>query len=515
MVHPRKETYSIIRHLRWLLVMLFSLSSIACSGIREASNSTQETLSIVIANVAVIDINTGTKVARDILIQRDRIVDIQAPGRLNKQYRQHSENLTVIDATGRYAIPGLWDMHVHMTYLPEIQDDWMSPLFIANGVTSVRDMGGELDKILALQQQANQPDSLAPHVWIAGPLIDGSPPIANGLGDLANYPAMSLPVDTPQEAIQLVDQLAASGVNLIKPYEMLRPEVFSAMAKRAHHHGLLVDGHVPQRMTISEAIEAGMDGVAHMKGVDYGCSRDPQALKMERVSMLNQADREESGAHLQAKVSSTVTPKAMAQQDLSRCDALIKLFVEKGTWHTPGISTEAFLAKSNRQLSRWHERLQYLPTAAKERKQRDYDRFSSADYKYAKSLKIMTGKHAWKQQLIKKMHRAGVKLLAGTDTPALMLPGFGLHNELEVLVQAGLSPLAALQTATINPAQFFNVQSEQGSIDVGKVADLVLLNADPLADINNTHNIHAVIVRGRVFDRTALDLLLAQESSPN
>ena len=511
-IHATPKYY---RGLKWLMVMLISLSSIACNSPNQSNYDAQKSPAIVIANATVIDIHTGTKATRDILIQEDRIVDIQPQGTLDSQYRQSSKTVTVIDATGQYAIPGLWDMHVHMNYILELEDNWMAPLFIAQGVTSVRDMGGELDRILALQQQLNRPRVVAPQLWIAGPVVDGSPSVFSGRGFAKGYPVMpKTPVDTPQAAIKFVDKLAASGVHFIKPYEMLRPEVFSAMAKRAHHHGLLVDGHVPQRMTISEAIAAGMDGVVHMKGVDYGCSRDPQALRAERLSILNQADETETGEHLWTRVINEAVPKAMAKQDSDRCDALIQLFVKKGTWHTPGLSSEAFLSKPAKEIFEY-EALQYMPSVAQERKRAQYGRLKGGGGEHAHMAQAMISKYRWKQQLIKKMHQAGVKLLAGTDAPALLLPGFGLHDELGALVQAGLSPLAALQTATINPAQFFNVQSEQGSIEVGKLADLVLLNTDPLADINNTRNINTVIARGRVFNRPALDALLNQQPQSN
>ena len=485
----------------WLIVFIMLLSPLVWSA--------KKNTVVIIENATIIDMYSGAKHQRDIIIEDDRITDIQPQGTFGRVNSQQFANAKVINATGQYAIPGLWDMHVHMTYIAGLQNK-ISALNVANGVTSVRDMGGELQHVLAFQRRASLPGSVAPQLWISGPWVDGSPPVADGLGEVAQYPAMSIPVNTPEAAVRLVDQLAANGVHFIKPYEMVRPEVFSAMVKRAHHHGLPVDGHVPQRMTISEAIAAGMDGIVHMKGVDYGCSRNPQALRAERVAMLDQADEKESGAKLWIRVINTSVPKAMAQQDSNRCDTLIQLFVEHGTWHTPGLSTEAFLSKSSEDLSRWYDRLQYLPVPVRTQKQAHYDSLKGGHKENSKTAQIMVDKYAWKQQIIKKMHKAGVKLLAGTDAPALILPGFGLHDELEELVQAGLSPLAALQTATINPAHFFNVETEQGAIEVGKVADIVLLKDDPLAEISNTRKIDKVILRGRVFDRTTLDSLLLQ-----
>lgn len=491
---------------RLLVVMLVSLSLLSCSQFEQEPY-------VVISNGTVIDVQTGDKTLSDILIVGERIQRIVPNGTLEEALRRSSKTLRVIDATGHYIIPGLWDMHVHMNYILEASDNWMSPFFIAYGVTNVRDMGGELDNLLALQELLKQPDVVAPRLWMAGPLIDGSPQVFDGKALMSAFPTMTkMPVNTPEEAIALVDRLVDSGIHFIKPYEMLRPEVFAAMAKQAHYHGLLVDGHVPQRMTVLEALNAGMDGIAHMKGIDYGCSNDPEALRDERVSLLENMDKKESGLDLWTRVRAISVPKAMEHQNLDRCNALIQLFVERGTWHTPGLSTEEFLSTLLEKVSDVNYLLQYMPPAVQAEKKTQFEILTDPASEHANTVKIMVDKYDWKKRLIKKMHNSGVKLLAGTDTPALLLPGSSLHDELEVLVQAGLSPLAALQTATINPARFFNVDKKQGAIGTGMIADLILLKEDPLIDIKNTRAIHAVIVRGRVQTRTELDKLLGHHT---
>ena len=505
MINQRKKNHTPdFRCLKWLMVILVSVLSIACSGTQKTSHDTQEAVSIVIASATIIDTRTGEKAVRDILVQGDQIVDIQTAGALKN--RSDLINAQVIDATGKYAIPGLWDMHVHMGYLVALPSDWMSPLFIAHGVTSVREMGSGYDDILALRAQFREPGVIAPRLWTAG-LVDGSPQIFGGGDDefMKQFPRVpDEPVDTPEEAVALVDKFVSDGINFIKIYEMLRPEVFLALVERAHHHGLRVDGHVPQRMTTREAIAAGMDGIVHLKGTDYGCARNPEALREERVSILDAADEDELGVYLWERVIGISGPKAMAQQDPERCAELVQLFAREGIWQTPGISTEAFLSGSREELFHY-EALGYVPDIAKSAKLFQYGRLKGGEF--SETSDHMVSKRAWKQNLIAKMHQAGVNFLAGTDSPGLLLPGFSLHTELGALVEAGLPPLTALQTATINPARFFNVEAEQGTIDVGKVADIVLLDADPLVDINNTRSINTVIARGRVFDRSALDTL--------
>ena len=278
------------------------------------------------------------------------------------------------------------------------------------------------------------------------------------------------------------------------------------MATRAHEQGLMVDGHIPMRMTILEALDAGLDGVQHLKGVDYGCAEDPLDLKEERVRILDQADKDARGVDLFVSVFTNVVPKALAQQDAARCDALIKTFVERGTWHTPTLSTEAFLFMSENEVSAWRETLQYLPIDFQTQAETTRTKLEALP-----TIKVLKDKFEWKRNTIRKMYSAGVQFLAGTDTPALLVPGFSLHDELRALVtHGGLSPLAALQAATLNPAKFFKIEDKQGAIGVGKIADIVLLNADPIEDIRNTSEINTVIARGQVFDRRALDGLLAE-----
>jgi imidazolonepropionase-like amidohydrolase len=509
MSHQRKEIDTMSnRCLKWFVIILISLLSIACGNTRKSINDAQNIPSVVISNVTVIDTHSGTKATRDILIQGGLIVDIQPHGALARQYRQGSKNVTLIDASERYAIPGLWDMHVHMNYLMELPADWMAPLLIAHGVTSVRDMGGDLENMLALRNKFKEPGVVAPRLWIAG-LGDGSPQVFKREGAdefMKQFPTMpKKPIDTPEAAVAFVDRMVLNGVHFIKTYEMLRPEVFAALVERAHYHGLRVDGHIPQRMTTREAIAAGIDGIVHLKGTDYGCARDPEGLRDERVAIMDAADESEHGAYLWLRVINISGHKAMAQQDPARCDELVELFARKGIWHTPGISTEAFLSKSREEIMHYED-LDYVPIIAKLAKLFQYGKLKGGEY--SETSQHMVDKRAWKQILIAKMHKAGVNFLAGTDSPALLLPGSSLHAELEALVDAGLPPLVALQAATINPARFFNVEAKQGSIDVGKVADIVLLNADPLVDINNTRTINTVIAQGQILNRSALDELM-------
>jgi len=447
----------------------------------------------LISGATVIDIHTGAKDRKDILIHGEKIVAIGLVGSL-----EVPDGTERVDASGKYVIPGLWDAHIHMTIWPEYTHE-LSTLLVANGITSVRDMGGKIEDVVALRDYNRRKDVVAPRMWIAGPIIDGAPHMVRSYG---------VEVNSPEEAVDLVDTLVEQGVDFIKLYEMLLPEVFSALVERAqHHYHLPAAGHIPQRMTISEVLEVGRYDVQHLggtgSGMKYDCVLDHCPMP-DRKTILDSKTSQESGLDLLMKVTGAaeITPDDM---DPEKIAALIQLFVKEGTWHTPtlvagvrfsdlGLTEDSFATDT----------VQYLPKA---RQQAAIDIQNPKDdptnvYKFG----------PWSLQIVKQMHSAGVKLLAGTDSPPLHIPGFCLHLELKALVVAGLSPLEALQTATINPADFFNISQDIGSIDVGKYADLVLLDKDPLLDIENSRCISFVMSRGQLFNRRALDSMLSSIS---
>ena len=454
---------------------------------------------LVIKNVTIIDIHTGAKAVQNIVIKDEKIAQIGSLDSLD-----FPPDADVIDGSGQYAIPGLCDMHVHLTTWPEFKDK-ISGLFIANGVTSVRDMGGALDDILAFREKATQPGAVAPRLWIAGPIIDGSPPIMKEEPQF-DLPNISVTVDTPCEANQLVDELFKQGIDFIKGYEMLRPEVFTALLQRAQTHQLQAAGHLPIRMTIPEVLAVGHYDIQHLggvcSGIKYECVTNPQALLDDRVAILDECTHE-NGVELMMKILKA-TPVDISEQDVDRRAALIQLFVEKGTWHTPTlVNGVGFRLLGFEDDANWLSSFRYLPKERQATSQEFREKQEENENGNAEKQ--------WTLETAGQMHAAGVKFLAGTDCPPtpFYVPGLALHYELKAMVQAGLSPLEALQTATINPAEFFNLTDEQGSIEVGKCADLVLLEADPLTDISNSQCITSVISRGRVYERQMLDEMLA------
>jgi imidazolonepropionase-like amidohydrolase len=475
-----------MKQVREVIGVSFKAAAIALSFLL-AAHAAADT--VAVTGALVVDVRSGTVQPLDILIRDDRITQLRPRGALGKE-----QGVRAVDASGLYAIPGLWDAHIHVTNEPLLQEV-IGALLIANGVTSVRDMGGAIERLRAFRERSRGADAVAPRMWFSGPIIDGMPAVRMN---------QNFAVDTPQEALKSLDSLIENGVDFIKVYEMLRPEVFTAIVERAHARGLKVTGHVPIRMTTPGVLEAGLDGIEHLRGLELDCAEDPQRLLTERVAIMDAHTSPTGGMELRRKVHEAVRPQALAHQSRARCTALIQSFVKHGTWHTPTLNIVSFRALRLYDDPHWRDRLRYVPAALQERWRK-----TLVEYTDETKYEEWRAHGEWALQLVGEMHRTGVRLLVGTDAPALpTTPGFSLHDELQAMVRAGMPPLAVLQAATINPAEFFGATVEMGTIEQGKLADIVLLEANPLADIASSRRIRTVISKGRVYDRAALDAML-------
>jgi imidazolonepropionase-like amidohydrolase len=436
---------------------------------------------IAITHVTVINPRTSSvEASQTLVITGGRITSVSDAARA-----KIPKNARVFDANGQYVIPGLWDMHIHSAF-----GDWFPhgqevilPLLIANGVTGVRDMGGDLPVLFTWRKQIASGQIIGPRMVVSGPMLDGYLP--NGK---LRFPS-SIPVTTPASAVAAVDRLKKDGVDFIKVQSELSHDAYFAAAAEAHKQGLPIVGHVPEKLRIREVVEAGQVSIEHLMGIFEGCS--------------TQEDKFIKGDGNLKLLLSTQDPKA--------CDSLIKLLAQHQTWQTPTLAWQrggTFLD----QLDLKHQPLdKYVPSYWREVSWRRFmdemmpdvlrDPFALRKEYFARQLQ-MTG----------AMHHARVPFLAGTDTApgVYIMPGFSLHDELADFVEAGFTPMEALQTATSNPAKFLGMQAKFGSVEAGQVADLVLLSANPLQDIRNSRKINAVIANGRLFDRAALDQILMQ-----
>jgi imidazolonepropionase-like amidohydrolase len=464
------------------------LTTLALSGSSARSQGT----SYAIDNVNVVDVAAGTILAgQRVVVTGSRITALAAaPG------PPAPPNAIHIDGTGKYLIPGLWDMHVHVTGSPTTGH--MLALFLANGVTGVRDMGSSVEGLLTVRAQLDSGHVLLPRVIGSGVLIDGKPIV---------YPGITWAVTTPDEARKAVDSLARRGVNFIKAYEMLRPEVYSALAAQAKLRGLPFTGHLPLMVSAEDAVRAGHKSFEHLRGLEIACSSKADSLRGVAADMIEQR-KDSAGMQVRASIHAALRPRAYETYDDARCSALIRQMAQAGAWQTPNIvlaSQQGFRHDTTTFFQRW---VQYLPAGQRESYRRTSTPSPDTDRARAAAAQAMQ-RAEWFLRTTKQLYDAGVRVLPGSDFPnPVMIPGASLHEELVLLVRAGLTPAEALRSATQNPAIYFGMTDSLGTIAPGKSADLVLLDANPLTDIRNVSRVQGVWRGGRYLSRAAIDLML-------
>ncbi|MGM0631555.1 MAG: amidohydrolase family protein [Pseudomonadota bacterium] len=428
-----------------------------------------------IENVTVIDAVNRIRENRTVVFDGDEILAVQPAG-------EEVSAAETIDGTGRYLIPGLWDFHVHLSYDDRLTAA-MPELFLSWGITSVRDTGGLLDRVLPVVEEMEAPGSVAPRVFFAGPLLDGEFVVYDGEG----RPEIGVSVPTPEAAERTVNELHAAGADFIKIYEMVSPEVFEALVAAAEQRGLPIDSHVPLALRARNAGPL-VDSIEHLRNIELDCAADAAALHQTRLRRL-QNPESLSGAELRASLHSLQRIPAIENYDQAECDRVIAAM--ESTVMVPTLRLNSFALAPPYGRADWEEALSRLPAdVAADWREQSASRASQSggDTRFAE----------WSVFLTDRMHQAGVAVGAGTDTPiSLSIPGYSLHSELQMLVRAGLSPLEAIEAATLEPARYFSLENEMGSIGVGMKADMVLLDADPLADISNTKRITRVISQGR------------------
>ncbi len=432
---------------------------------------------LILHDVTVIDA-TGApaKPHQTVIIRDGKIEDIQSSGMgfAGKLPGTH------VDGSGKFLIPGLWDMHVHMVF-----GDWFPrgkevtlPLFIANGITGVRDMGGELKVLQQWRKEISAGTLMGPRIVMSGPMLDGPQP---------RFPS-SIAVKTPEDGRRAVDDLKRRGADFIKLQSLIPREAVFAIADEAKKQGISFVGHVPDVVRASEASNAGQKSFEHLIGIFEGSS----PLEDEFIK----------GTKTQKQFLSTYDPK--------RAEVLFSLLAKNQTWQCPTLVWERGGNLIDESDFAHDTRAKYAPAYWKDVTWKRFTEQIKHDFN-TDDLATRKAFVAKELEVVNAMHRAGIPFLAGTDTPpgVYVFPGFSLHEELQRFVAAGFTPMEALQTATLNPAKFLGMEDRLGSIEKGKLADLVLLDGNPLEDIRNTQKIEAVIVNGSYLPRATLDKMLA------
>lgn len=462
-----------------VLFLLLLPAFLAVQAMAQASQT------LVFTHVTVID-GTGdaAKPEMTVVITDDRITALGRTGQVPAP-----KDARVVNAAGKFLIPGLWDMHAHIAISASGREERL-PLLIANGITGVRDMFGSLELINLWRKEMAASVLLGPRIVAAGPILDG--PGSRAFTVVSNE----------IEARQAVVKVKREGSDFVKVYSALSREAYFAIADEARRQHIAFAGHVPYSVSVAEASDAGQKSIEHLTGmVLAGSTREAelakklvQMPKTDAISVWKAVNRAAAGA--------------IETYDEQKARRLFSRLVKNGTWQCPTLVVLRSGAFRGDPGFADDPRMKYMPLSTRQFWDLDRNpnlRFTAEDYAIQKKL------YRKQLELVGAMQRAGVGILAGTDMGnPYVFPGFSLHDELELMVEAGLTPMQALQTATLNPARYLGKEEQLGTIGVGKLADLVLLDANPLVDIRNTKQINAVVVAGKLLDRAQRQAMLAQ-----
>jgi serine-type D-Ala-D-Ala carboxypeptidase/endopeptidase len=466
------------------------------------------TADVAIRGATVVDVTSGLLFPdRTVLIAGNRIMAVGSSDEVGI-----APGADVIDAAGGYLIPGLWDMHIHsvrssaaVREVGSIESvDWHFPLFLAHGVTSVRNMNDAtadptLELTNSVRRRLAEGDLLGPRLLTSGPFIDGDPPLGEG----------AVVLRTAAEARAVVDRLADAGADFIKPYENLSREAYFAIMDQARRRGIPVDGHVPFRVTAEEAAAAGQRTVEHPEVMAAGCSARAEAVR-ERFARLLSDDFDGLPESEQFLVQFRLYRAFYDTRDPAACEPTIEAFRRNGVAVTMDVVAYHHIVHADEILADTAS-MRLVPHAVR----RDWEERAAGET-FQAFQSILRPIIPLELENVRLLHEAGVTLLAATDVGVpLQVPGISLHRQLLRLTEAGLTPLEALRTATLNPARVLGLTESLGTIEVGKLADLVLLDSSPLADIRNTQRIRAVIADGQLYRRVDLDRFLAAAEALN
>ncbi|WP_133272117.1 amidohydrolase family protein [Hymenobacter radiodurans] len=439
---------------------------------------------LVITHVNVIDVLTGTvQPDQNVVIANGLIQRIESAQKAPQRASQR------VDGTGKYLMPGLWDMHVHFRggdTLTEANKNLL-PLYMAHGITTVRDAGGDLTPaVYAWREQINAGNLAGPRIFTSGPKIDGPG---------GTWPG-SLGVETPAQITAALDSLQKLKVDYVKIYESkISGEAFLNVISEAEKRGLKTTGHMPYTVTLREASERGLDASEHLYYVFKGCSSREDSL----TTAIKQSLLTSKPLGLFA-----VLPTIYKTYDPTVAAAMFKTLADRKTAVVPTLFIQKTLANITEQDHARDTMLAYIDP----RIQATYmGRYNNAKRQPKETVAFGKKLSAKFMSMIPEMQAAGVTILAGSDSGpfnSFVYPGASLQGELELLVQAGLTPAQALRAATINGATFMGVADKSGSIGPGKYADLVLLNQNPLTDISNIKKIDTVISRGKLYSAKEL-----------
>ena len=460
----------------------FLFATIPFLCLLNCTNTAEEQVDVLIQHANVIDVNTGEVSGEmSIGIRNDSIVYL---GNGNSNFSASQ----TIDATGKYVIPGLWDMHVHFRGGDELigENRNLLPLFVANGITGVREAGGDMTtEIFKWRAEMENGSLIGPMIYTSGPKLDG--PRATWAG--------SIPVVTKEDAVIAIDSLEQMNVDFIKLYDSrVTREAYIWILEEAERRGIRTSGHMPFTVMLEEAVTAGLGSVEHLYYILKGSSTEEQQVTDDNIN--RKASFWGSMTTLMDSYSEEQAQKAF------------KMLVDNDTYVTPTMHIGNTLSYLDRDDHSNDEYLNYIGEGIIETYQ---GRIRSAARASEEFIAMRHRLNTAFKNLVPKMSAAGVSLLAGSDSGAsnsYTYQGISLHQELAALVDAGLSPIEALKAATINGAKFLRVEDFYGTLAVGKSGDVLVLDANPLEDITNTQKINTLVMKSKTYSSADLKAML-------
>ncbi len=433
---------------------------------------------ILIKNAVIVDVETGKLISNRQLLVSNGIITVISKSK--KDLKADS----VIDAKGMYIIPGLWDFHTHVW-----NEAVTFPLLIANGVTGLRGMFEDVNNVKRWRQSISAGKYPTLSIFSAGPIVDGPKPIWPG----------SVAVTDAAKGRKAVDSLKNKlKVDFVKVYSLLSRDSYFAIADECKKQTILFAGHVPNVLTVLEAAQAGQSTQEHLYGFLEAASDSSDTWFAYQRGEIKDSIWKQRSFRKQF-LFRTFNEKKL--------EGILKEIKKTNTWVCPTLTVNRGIAYVNDTSLLHDPRMVYMGNFMRDfwdyRKDFRFQSFKPVDFEDNRT------EFELKLKITRKIYKAGIPLLAGTDFPnPHCYPGFGVHDELEWLVKAGLTPAAALQTATMNPAKYMNTFATEGSIAVNKKANLVFLTANPLQNISNTKQIEMVMVNGKLFTKQQLEVMM-------
>jgi len=442
---------------------------------------------LLVRHATVIDVANGKAITNQaIAISGGKIVAVGQDAVMARGYASRQS----VDASGKFVMPGLWDMHVHFGGGNELieENKDLLPIYVAYGVTTVRDAAADIsESVLAWRGEVAAGRLLGPTIFTSGPKLEGYMPLWKG----------TIEVGTPAEVDAALDRLQGMKVDFVKITDnTLKPEIFEYAVRAATARGLKTSAHTPFALTIEQAAKDGLSSVEHLDYLIKAGSPQEAAIGAEYVAgKLSYGEASD-------RFVDTFDP-AYAKTEYKR---LAKL----GIYVTPTLNMSRILAYLDGEDHRSDPALALIGPGLRKTYEWRVERAAKAT---PAQIAARHKEYELSVKVLPMLRDARIPILAGTDAGYLNsfnYPGQGLHDELQRYVEAGLTPREALASSVINGPRFLGHAEQYGAIAKGRVADVLLLDSNPLTDIAATRQIRGVVLKGRWLGRDRLDALLAQ-----